>query len=38
VSNWYCIDKQAELAEVLTEQVVRIPGKNFFSNGGAEAR
>jgi acetylornithine/N-succinyldiaminopimelate aminotransferase len=37
VSNWYCIDKQAELAEVLTEQVVRIPGKNFFSNSGAEA-
>jgi len=37
VSNWYCIDKQAELAEILTEQVVRIPGKNFFSNSGAEA-
>ena len=37
VSNWYCIDKQAELAEMLTEQVVRIPGKNFFSNSGAEA-
>ena len=37
VSNWYCIDKQAELAEMLTEHVVRIPGKNFFSNSGAEA-
>lgn len=37
VSNWYCIDKQAELAEVLTEQVVRIQGKNFFCNSGAEA-
>lgn len=37
VSNWYCIDKQTELAEILTEKVVRIPGKNFFCNSGAEA-
>ena len=37
VSNWYCIDKQAELAELLTRQVMRLPGKNFFSNSGAEA-
>lgn len=37
VSNWYCIDKQAELAELLTTQVMRLPGKNFFCNSGAEA-
>ena len=37
VSNWYCIDKQAELARVLVEDVVGIPGKCFFSNSGAEA-
>lgn len=37
VSNWYCIDKQAELAEVLTQKVMRLPGKNFFCNSGAEA-
>lgn len=37
VSNWYCIDKQAELARLLVEDVVQIPGKCFFSNSGAEA-
>ena len=37
VSNWYCIDKQAELARVLVEGVVGIHGKCFFSNSGAEA-
>jgi acetylornithine/succinyldiaminopimelate/putrescine aminotransferase len=37
VSNWYCIDKQAELARVLVKDVVEIPGKCFFSNSGAEA-
>ena len=37
VSNWYCIDKQAELAQMLVEKVVEIPGKCFFCNSGAEA-
>ncbi|HEY1048210.1 MAG TPA: aminotransferase class III-fold pyridoxal phosphate-dependent enzyme [Prosthecobacter sp.] len=37
VSNWYCIDKQAELARILVEECVGIPGKCFFSNSGAEA-
>ncbi len=37
VSNWYCIDKQAELARVLVEDVAGIAGKCFFSNSGAEA-
>lgn len=37
VSNWYCIDKQAELARLLVEDCVRLPGKCFFSNSGAEA-
>jgi len=37
VSNWYCIDKQAELAQVLAEDVVGIDGKSFFCNSGAEA-
>ncbi|MBX7210209.1 MAG: acetylornithine transaminase [Verrucomicrobiaceae bacterium] len=37
VSNWYCIDKQAELAQMLVENVVGIPGKCFFCNSGAEA-
>ncbi|GEP43258.1 aspartate aminotransferase family protein [Brevifollis gellanilyticus] len=37
VSNWYCIDKQAELARILIEECVKIPGKCFFSNSGAEA-
>jgi len=37
VSNWYCIDKQAELARLLVEECVGIPGKCFFCNSGAEA-
>ena len=37
VSNWYCIRQQAELAKVLVEDVLGIPGKCFFSNSGAEA-
>lgn len=37
VSNWYCIDKQAELARILVEECVQIPGKCFFCNSGAEA-
>jgi acetylornithine/succinyldiaminopimelate/putrescine aminotransferase len=37
VSNWYCIDKQVELARCIVEEVVKIPGKCFFSNSGAEA-
>jgi acetylornithine/N-succinyldiaminopimelate aminotransferase len=37
VSNWYCIAGQGELAAVLVEDVVGIPGKCFFCNSGAEA-
>jgi acetylornithine/succinyldiaminopimelate/putrescine aminotransferase len=37
VSNWYCIDKQAELARLIVEECVEIPGKCFFCNSGAEA-
>lgn len=37
VSNWYCIRQQAELARLLVEKFVRIPGKCFFCNSGAEA-
>ena len=37
VSNWYCIDKQAELARILVEECVGIAGKCFFCNSGAEA-
>lgn len=37
VSNWYCIDKQAELARILVDECVGIPGKCFFCNSGAEA-
>jgi predicted acetylornithine/succinylornithine family transaminase len=37
VSNWYCIRGQAELARMLVEEVVGIPGKCFFCNSGAEA-
>lgn len=37
VSNWYCIKGQAQLARILVEEIVRIPGKCFFSNSGAEA-
>ncbi len=37
VSNWYCIEGQADLAELLVTEVVRQPGKVFFCNSGAEA-
>ncbi len=37
VSNWYCISQQADLAELLVEQVMELPGKCFFCNSGAEA-
>jgi acetylornithine/N-succinyldiaminopimelate aminotransferase len=37
VSNWYCIDKQVELAELIVEEIVGMPGKVFFCNSGAEA-
>jgi predicted acetylornithine/succinylornithine family transaminase len=37
VSNWYCIDKQAELARLIVEECVGIAGKCFFCNSGAEA-
>ncbi len=37
VSNWYCIKGQAQLARVLVEEIVKVPGKCFFSNSGAEA-
>ena len=37
VSNWYCIRQQAELARLLVERVMQIPGKCFFCNSGAEA-
>lgn len=37
ISNWYCIDKQTELARLLVEEVTGIAGKCFFCNSGAEA-
>jgi predicted acetylornithine/succinylornithine family transaminase len=37
VSNLYQIPQQAELAEEINTHHVRIPGKIFFSNSGAEA-
>ena len=37
VSNWYCIEGQAHLAERLVKDVVEIEGKCFFCNSGAEA-
>lgn len=37
ISNWYCIRQQGELAEMLVEKVMGIPGKCFFCNSGAEA-
>ncbi|MBK1882811.1 acetylornithine transaminase [Luteolibacter pohnpeiensis] len=37
VSNWYQIPQQGELAKVLVEDVLGIPGKCFFGNSGAEA-
>ncbi|MFZ9936136.1 MAG: aminotransferase class III-fold pyridoxal phosphate-dependent enzyme [Luteolibacter sp.] len=36
-SNLYQIPKQAELAEEINTHHVRLPGKLFFSNSGAEA-
>jgi predicted acetylornithine/succinylornithine family transaminase len=36
-SNLYQIPKQAELAEEINTHHVRLPGKVFFSNSGAEA-
>lgn len=37
VSNLYHIPAQAELAELIVEKFVDIPGRIFFSNSGAEA-
>lgn len=37
VSNWYQIPQQGELAKILVEDVLKIPGKCFFGNSGAEA-
>ncbi len=37
VSNWYCIKQQAQLARIIVEEMVKIPGKCFFCNSGAEA-
>jgi len=37
VSNLYLIPQQAELARVIVEDHVKVPGKVFFSNSGAEA-
>ena len=37
VSNWYHIAGQGELAKVLVEDVMGIPGKCLFCNSGAEA-
>ncbi len=36
-SNLYQIPQQAELAKLITERCVKLPGKMFFSNSGAEA-
>ena len=36
-SNLYEIPQQAELAKLITERCVELPGKMFFSNSGAEA-
>ena len=36
-SNLYQIPQQEELARTLVEDFVKIPGKVFFSNSGAEA-
>jgi len=37
VSNLYHIPPQAELAEEINTRAIRLPGKVFFSNSGAEA-
>lgn len=36
-SNLYPISTQADLAELIVEECVKLPGKVFFSNSGAEA-
>ena len=36
-SNLYQIDKQAELAGILVEECLQLPGRVFFSNSGAES-
>ena len=36
-SNLYHIEQQEQLARVLVEDIVKSPGKIFFSNSGAEA-
>lgn len=36
-SNLYLVDKQADLAECLVEECVKLPGKVFFGNSGAES-
>ncbi|GAA5495021.1 acetylornithine aminotransferase [Rubritalea halochordaticola] len=36
-SNLYQIPQQAELAKVIVEDFVKLPGKIFFSNSGAES-
>lgn len=36
-SNLYHIPQQAELAEFIVEKIVKLPGKVFFGNSGAEA-
>lgn len=36
-SNLYHIPAQADLAELIVEECVKLPGKIFFSNSGAEA-
>ena len=36
-SNLYHIKEQADLAELIVDQCIKIPGKMFFSNSGAEA-
>ena len=36
-SNLYQIDKQAELAGILVEECLHLPGRVFFSNSGAES-
>ena len=37
ISNWYSIGQQGDLAKMLVDDVLGIPGKCFFSNSGAEA-
>ena len=36
-SNLYHISTQADLAELIVEECIKLPGKMFFSNSGAEA-